>query len=58
MFFPLLLFLANLSMAVVLYFGGKLTILQSISTGDFVAFYELSGNSGLADDGPGVGPST
>ncbi len=43
MFFPLLLFLANLSMAVVLYFGGKLTILQSISTGDFVAFMSYLG---------------
>ena len=43
MFFPLLLFLANLSMAVVLYFGGRLTILQSISTGDFVAFMSYLG---------------
>jgi ATP-binding cassette subfamily B protein len=43
MFFPLLLFLSSLSMAVVLYFGGKLTILQSISTGDFVAFMSYLG---------------
>jgi len=43
MFFPLLLFLSNLSMALVLYLGGKLTILQSISTGDFVAFMSYLG---------------
>jgi ATP-binding cassette subfamily B protein len=43
MFFPLILFLSNLSMAIVLYLGGKLTILQSISTGDFVAFMSYLG---------------
>lgn len=43
MFFPLLLFLSNLSMAIVLYLGGKLTILESISTGDFVAFMSYLG---------------
>ncbi len=43
MFFPLLLFLSNLSMALVLYLGGRLTILQSISTGDFVAFMSYLG---------------
>lgn len=43
MFFPLILFLSNLSMAMVLYLGGKLTILQSISTGDFVAFMSYLG---------------
>jgi len=43
MFFPLLLFLSNLSMAVVLYFGGRFTIFQSISTGDFVAFMSYLG---------------
>ncbi|OGP92987.1 MAG: hypothetical protein A2156_16125 [Deltaproteobacteria bacterium RBG_16_48_10] len=43
MFFPLLLFLSNLSMAVVLYFGGRLTIFQTISTGDFVAFMSYLG---------------
>ncbi len=42
-FFPLLLFLSNLSMAIVLYLGGKLTILESISTGDFVAFMSYLG---------------
>jgi len=43
MFFPIILFFSNLSMAIVLYFGGKLTILQSISTGDFVAFMTYLG---------------
>jgi len=43
MFFPLMLFFSNLSMAIVLYLGGKLTIFQSISTGDFVAFMSYLG---------------
>ncbi len=43
MFFPLMLFFSNLSMAIVLYLGGRLTILQSISTGDFVAFMSYLG---------------
>jgi ATP-binding cassette subfamily B multidrug efflux pump len=43
MFFPLILFFSNLSMAIVLYFGGKLTIFQAISTGDFVAFMSYLG---------------
>jgi ATP-binding cassette subfamily B protein len=43
MFFPLLLFLSNLSMALILYLGGRLTILQSISAGDFVAFMSYLG---------------
>lgn len=43
MFFPLILFFSNLSMAIVLYLGGKLTILQSISPGDFVAFMSYLG---------------
>ncbi len=43
MFFPIILFLSNLSMAIVLYWGGKLTILDSISTGDFVAFMSYLG---------------
>ena len=37
-FFPVLMFLVNLSMVIVLYFGGKDTILARISPGDFVAF--------------------
>jgi ATP-binding cassette subfamily B protein len=43
MFFPILLLLSNLSMVMVLYFGGRLTILQSISLGDFVAFMSYLG---------------
>jgi ATP-binding cassette subfamily B multidrug efflux pump len=43
MFFPIILFFSNLSMAIVLYVGGRLTILQSISTGDFVAFMSYLG---------------
>jgi ATP-binding cassette subfamily B protein len=43
MYFPVILFLSSLSMAIVLYWGGKLTILDSISTGDFVAFMSYLG---------------
>ena len=43
MFFPIILFLSNLSIVIVLYLGGKLTILQSISIGDFVAFMSYLG---------------
>jgi len=43
MFFPFILFLSNLSMAIVLYLGGRLTIFQSISAGDFVAFMSYLG---------------
>jgi len=43
MFFPLILFFSNLSMVIVLYLGGRLTIFQSISTGDFVAFMSYLG---------------
>ena len=43
MFFPLLLFLSNLSMVITLYWGGRLTVFQSISTGDFVAFMSYLG---------------
>jgi len=43
MFFPVILFFSNLSMAIVLYLGGKLTIFQSISAGDFVAFMSYLG---------------
>ena len=43
MFYPIILFLSNLSMAIVLFWGGKLTILESISTGDFVAFMSYLG---------------
>jgi ATP-binding cassette subfamily B multidrug efflux pump len=43
MFFPIILFFSNLSMGIVLYLGGKLTIFRSISTGDFVAFMSYLG---------------
>ena len=43
MYFPVILFLSNLSLAIVLYWGGKLTILESISVGDFVAFMSYLG---------------
>ncbi len=38
LFFPLMMMLTNLSLAVVLFFGGRKTILAEITTGDFVAF--------------------
>ena len=38
LFSPMSLLLTNLSLALVLVLGGKLTILNTISTGDFVAF--------------------
>jgi ATP-binding cassette subfamily B multidrug efflux pump len=38
LFFPVMLFFTNLSAAAVLLFGGRLTINQAITTGDFVAF--------------------
>ncbi|MDR1920157.1 MAG: ABC transporter ATP-binding protein/permease [Candidatus Adiutrix sp.] len=37
-FFPFLHFMSNLSVALVLYFGGRETIMGHVSTGDFVAF--------------------
>jgi len=37
-FFPFLHFMSNLAVALVLYFGGRETILGRVSTGDFVAF--------------------
>jgi len=37
-FFPLMLLFTNLSLAMVIVFGGRLTILADISPGDFVAF--------------------
>ena len=38
LFFPMMLLLTNVSLALVLYFGGRRTILSEISPGDFVAF--------------------
>jgi ATP-binding cassette subfamily B protein len=37
-FFPFLLFMSNMALALVLYFGGRETIFGRVSTGDFVAF--------------------
>ncbi len=37
-FFPLIMFFANLGVAIVLLFGGRQVILNYISVGDFVAF--------------------
>ncbi len=36
--FPMMIVFTNISLAIVLYFGGYLTILNEITTGDFVAF--------------------
>jgi ATP-binding cassette subfamily B multidrug efflux pump len=43
MFFPLLLLLSNLSLALVLYFVGRLAVIEAISTGDLVAFMSYLG---------------
>ncbi|MDL2259572.1 ABC transporter ATP-binding protein/permease [Deltaproteobacteria bacterium OttesenSCG-928-K17] len=37
-FFPFLHFMSNLAVTLVIYFGGRETILGRVSTGDFVAF--------------------
>jgi ATP-binding cassette subfamily B protein len=42
-FLPMMLFLTNLSMAIVLLVGGRLTILQTITPGDLVAFISYLG---------------
>lgn len=38
LFFPMMLLLTNMSLGLVLYFGGRRTILGEISPGEFVAF--------------------
>ncbi|MEW6667261.1 MAG: ABC transporter ATP-binding protein [Thermodesulfobacteriota bacterium] len=38
LFFPLIAVFTNLGLAIVIWLGGRLTILGNISTGDFVAF--------------------
>ncbi|MBI4772889.1 MAG: ABC transporter ATP-binding protein [Deltaproteobacteria bacterium] len=38
MFFPMMMLFTNLSLTVVLWLGGRMTILKGISIGDFVAF--------------------
>ncbi|MFH1983351.1 MAG: ABC transporter ATP-binding protein [Pseudomonadota bacterium] len=42
-FFPVMMLFANLSMVMVVYFGGRRTITASISPGDFVAFISYLG---------------
>jgi len=42
-FFPMMLLFTNLSLAIVLYLGGRQTIMQTISPGDFVAFISYLG---------------
>ena len=42
-FFPMMLFLTNLSLAVLLYFGGRKTVVGLITAGDFVAFISYLG---------------
>ncbi len=42
-FFPMMLLLSNLSLAIVLYLGGRQTIMRTITPGDFVAFISYLG---------------
>jgi ATP-binding cassette subfamily B multidrug efflux pump len=42
-FFPMMLLFTNLSLAIVLYLGGRQTIMQTITPGDFVAFLSYLG---------------
>jgi ATP-binding cassette, subfamily B, multidrug efflux pump len=42
-FFPMMLLLTNMSLAMVLYFGGRQTIRLTITPGDFVAFISYLG---------------
>ncbi|MFH2220437.1 MAG: ABC transporter ATP-binding protein [Pseudomonadota bacterium] len=42
-FFPMMLFLTNLSLAIVLYLGGRQVIKATITPGDFVAFISYLG---------------
>jgi ATP-binding cassette subfamily B protein len=42
-FFPMMLLFTNLSLAIVLYSGGRQTILMTITAGDFVAFISYLG---------------
>jgi ATP-binding cassette subfamily B protein len=42
-FFPIMILFSNLSLAIVLYLGGRQTILQVITPGDFVAFISYLG---------------
>jgi ATP-binding cassette subfamily B protein len=42
-FIPMMMFLTNLSMAIVIFVGGRETITQTITPGDFVAFISYLG---------------
>jgi ATP-binding cassette subfamily B protein len=42
-FFPMMLLFTNLSLAIVLYLGGRQTIMQTITPGEFVAFISYLG---------------
>jgi ATP-binding cassette subfamily B multidrug efflux pump len=42
-FFPMMILFSNLSLAIVLYLGGRQTIMQTITPGDFVAFISYLG---------------
>jgi len=42
-FFPMMVLFSNLSLAIVIYLGGRQTILQIITPGDFVAFISYLG---------------
>ena len=42
-FFPMMVLLTNLSLAIVIYFGGRQAIRGTITTGDFVAFISYLG---------------
>ena len=42
-FFPVMILFSNLSLAIVIYLGGRQTILQEITPGDFVAFISYLG---------------
>ncbi|HSV92848.1 MAG TPA: ABC transporter transmembrane domain-containing protein, partial [Desulfobacterales bacterium] len=42
-FFPMMMLLTNLSLAIVLCFGGRMTVLFTITPGDFVAFISYLG---------------
>ena len=43
MFFPMLFLVINISMGIVLVFGGEFTIFNEISIGEFVAFFQYLG---------------
>jgi ATP-binding cassette subfamily B protein len=42
-FFPMMLLFSNVSLAIVIYWGGRQTIMASITPGDFVAFISYLG---------------